>query len=148
MRSSDQQVTGIRVLDISEEGAKAIEAMFNQVIQEINLQETSIIDIRITDNHCFLLFFSVIYRGLRERLGCIWLCRCFFHVYCFLLCIQRHRFGWRRARRTSTTITAFSYSARGLLPFGRTTHLAQRRFRGSCTYCRSPSGNNQNTATP
>ncbi len=55
MRSSDQQVTGIRVLDISEEGAKAIEAMFNQVIEEINLQETPIIDIRITDNHCFLL---------------------------------------------------------------------------------------------
>ena len=55
MRNSDQEVTGIRVLDISEEGAKAIEAMFNQVIEEINIQETSIIDIRITDNHCFLL---------------------------------------------------------------------------------------------
>ena len=55
MRNSDQEVTSIRVLDISEEGAKAIEAMFNQVIEEINIQETSIIDIRITDNHCFLL---------------------------------------------------------------------------------------------
>jgi len=55
MRNSDQQVTGIRVLDISEESAKTIEAMFNQVIEEINLQETSIIDVRITDNHCFLL---------------------------------------------------------------------------------------------
>ena len=55
MRNSDQQVTGIRVLDISEEGPKAIEAMFNQVIEEINIQETSIIDVQITDNHCFLL---------------------------------------------------------------------------------------------
>ena len=55
MRSSDQQVTGLRVLDISEEGAKAIEAMFNQVIEEINTEETPIIDVRITDNHCFLL---------------------------------------------------------------------------------------------
>ncbi len=40
MRNSDQKVTGIRVLDIAEEGAKAIETMFNKVIQEINLQET------------------------------------------------------------------------------------------------------------
>ena len=55
MRNSDQEVTGIRVLDISEEGAKAIEAMFNQVIEEINIQETPIIDVQITDNHCFLL---------------------------------------------------------------------------------------------
>ncbi|MDG1928622.1 MAG: hypothetical protein P8I45_02800 [Nitrospinaceae bacterium] len=55
MRNSDQQVTGIRVLDISEEGPKAIEAMFNQAIEEINIQENSIIDVQITDNHCFLL---------------------------------------------------------------------------------------------
>lgn len=55
MRNSDQKVTGIRVLDIAEEGAKAIETMFNKVIQEINLQETPIIDVRVTDNHCFLL---------------------------------------------------------------------------------------------
>ena len=55
MRNSDQQVTGIRVLDISEEGPKAIEAMFNQVIAEINIQENSIVDVQITDNHSFLL---------------------------------------------------------------------------------------------
>ena len=55
MRNSDQKVTGIRVLDIAEEGAKAIEDMFNKVIKEINLQETPIIDVRVTDNHCFLL---------------------------------------------------------------------------------------------
>ena len=55
MKNSDQKVTGIRVLDISEEGAKAIEAMFNKVVEEINQQETPIIDVRVTDNHCFLL---------------------------------------------------------------------------------------------
>ncbi|MFT4578794.1 MAG: hypothetical protein ACI8PD_001225 [Nitrospinales bacterium] len=55
MRNSEQIVTGIRVLDISEEGAKAIEAMFNKVVEEINQQDTPIIDVRITDNHCFLL---------------------------------------------------------------------------------------------
>ncbi len=55
MKNSDQKVTGIRVLDISEEGAKAIEAMFNKVVKEINQQDTPIIDVRVTDNHCFLL---------------------------------------------------------------------------------------------
>jgi len=39
MRNSDQEVTGIRVVDISEEGAKIIE-MVNQVIEEIKIQET------------------------------------------------------------------------------------------------------------
>ena len=43
------------MLDISEEAPKTIEAMFNQVIEEINIQENSIIDVQITDNHCFLL---------------------------------------------------------------------------------------------
>ena len=55
MRNPEQKVTGIRVLDISEEGAKAIEAMFNKVVEEINQQDTPIIDVRVTDNHCFLL---------------------------------------------------------------------------------------------
>ena len=50
MRNSGQQVTGIRVLDISEEGPKAIEAMFNQVIEEINIQEISIIEVQNTEN--------------------------------------------------------------------------------------------------
>lgn len=55
MKNPEQKVTGIRVLDISEEGAKAIEAMFNKVVEEINQQDTPIIDVRVTDNHCFLL---------------------------------------------------------------------------------------------
>ncbi|MEK9630153.1 MAG: hypothetical protein VW455_14170 [Nitrospinota bacterium] len=55
MKNSDQKLTGIRVLDIAEEGAKTIETMFNKVVEELNLQKTPIIDVRVTDNHCFLL---------------------------------------------------------------------------------------------
>lgn len=55
MRDSELKVTSIRVLDISEEGTKTIEAMFNKAVEEINQQDTPIIDVRITDNHCFLL---------------------------------------------------------------------------------------------
>ena len=55
MQNSEQKITGIRVLDISEEGAKAIEEMLNKVVQEINQQNTPIVDVRVTDNHCFLL---------------------------------------------------------------------------------------------
>ena len=55
MGNLDQKITGIRVLDIAEEGAKAIETMVNNMVKEINQQNTPIIDVRITDNHCFLL---------------------------------------------------------------------------------------------
>jgi len=55
--------------------------------------------------------------------------------------------GGGRARRTSTTITAFSYSTRGLFASGRTVDLAQQRLCGSCTYYRCPRRGNQNTAT-
>ena len=55
MENLDQKITGIRVLDIAEEGAKAIETMVNNMVKEINQQDTPIIDVRVTDNHCFLL---------------------------------------------------------------------------------------------
>ncbi|MBC8283049.1 MAG: hypothetical protein H8E32_04490 [Nitrospinae bacterium] len=55
MQNPDRKVTGVRVLDISEEGAKAIEAMFNKAVAEINQDATPIVDVRVTDNHCFLL---------------------------------------------------------------------------------------------
>jgi hypothetical protein len=55
MRNLDPKITGIRVLDIAEEGAKAIETMVNKMVEEINQQDTPIIDVRLTDNHCFLL---------------------------------------------------------------------------------------------
>ncbi len=55
MAIDKQKVTGVRVLDIAEEGAKAIETMVNKVIEDVNRQQIPIIDIRVTDNHCFLL---------------------------------------------------------------------------------------------
>lgn len=55
MGNLDQKITGVRVLDIAEEGAKAIEAMFTKVVEEINQQNTPIIDVRVTENHCFIL---------------------------------------------------------------------------------------------
>ena len=55
MENIDQKITGIRVLDIAEEGAKVIETMVNNMVKEINQQDTPIIDVRFTDNHCFLL---------------------------------------------------------------------------------------------
>jgi hypothetical protein len=55
MENLDQKITGVRVLDIAEEGAKAIEAMFNKMVEEIDQQDFPIIDVRVTDNHCFLL---------------------------------------------------------------------------------------------
>jgi len=55
MSLNSKKVTGIRVLDIAEEGAKAIETMVNKVIQEMHQQKTPIIDIQVTDTNCFLI---------------------------------------------------------------------------------------------
>ena len=51
----NQTVTGIRVLDIAEEGPLAIEAMVNQVIKEVQQQEIPIVDIQVTDANCFII---------------------------------------------------------------------------------------------
>jgi hypothetical protein len=51
----NQKVTGIRVLDIAEEGALAIENMVNQVIQDVQEQDVPIVDIQVTDTNCFLI---------------------------------------------------------------------------------------------
>jgi uncharacterized protein YkvS len=55
MGNPDQKITGVRVLDIAEEGAKAIELMFNKVVEKINYHNSPIIDIQVTDNYCFIL---------------------------------------------------------------------------------------------
>tara|TARA_B100000745_G_scaffold223321_1_gene149070 strand:+ start:299 stop:487 length:189 start_codon:yes stop_codon:yes gene_type:complete len=49
------KVTGVRVLDIAEEGATAIETMVNQVIKEVQQQKIPIVDIQITDTNCFII---------------------------------------------------------------------------------------------
>ncbi len=51
----NQKVTGIRVLDIAEEGATAIETMVNQVIKEVQQQKIPIIDIQLTDTNCIII---------------------------------------------------------------------------------------------
>ena len=55
MSLHNQTVTGIRVLDIAEEGATAIETMVNQVIKEVQQQKIPIVDIQITDTNCFII---------------------------------------------------------------------------------------------
>lgn len=55
MSLNNQIVTGIRVLDIAEEGAAAIDNMVNKVIQEMHQQKIPIIDIQVTDTNCFLI---------------------------------------------------------------------------------------------
>ena len=55
MKNLEQKITGIRALDIAEEGEKAIETMVNNMVKKVNQQNTPIIDVRFTDNHCFLL---------------------------------------------------------------------------------------------
>ena len=51
----NRKVTGVRVLDIAEEGATAIETMVNQAIKEAQQQKIPIVDIQITDTNCFLI---------------------------------------------------------------------------------------------
>jgi hypothetical protein len=55
MSLNNQIVTGIKVLDIAEEGAAAIDAMVNKVIHELHEQQTPIIDIQVTETNCFLI---------------------------------------------------------------------------------------------
>ena len=53
MSIHNKKVTDIRVLDIAEEGATAIDKMFNKDIEEMHQQDTPIIDIQVTDNNVF-----------------------------------------------------------------------------------------------
>jgi uncharacterized protein (UPF0212 family) len=51
----NRKVTGVRVLDIAEEGATAIETMVNQAIKEVQQQKIPIVDIQVTDTNCFII---------------------------------------------------------------------------------------------
>jgi len=55
MSLNNQIVSSVRVLDIAEEGAAAIDTMVNKVIQELRQQKIPIIDIQVTDTNCFLI---------------------------------------------------------------------------------------------
>jgi hypothetical protein len=45
----------VRVLDIVEEGTKAIELIFNKVVKEINQDNTPIIYIQFLENHFYII---------------------------------------------------------------------------------------------
>ena len=55
MSINNQKVGGVRVLDIAEEGALAIEKMVNNAIEEVKQQNIPIIDIQVTDTNCFII---------------------------------------------------------------------------------------------
>lgn len=48
-------ISGIRVIDIMEEGAESIEKMVNSAIKEINERNIKILDIQITGNNLILV---------------------------------------------------------------------------------------------
>ena len=51
----NQKMTGIKVMNIMEESAGAIEKMVNKAIQEVADNNKVIIDIKITDDNIFLI---------------------------------------------------------------------------------------------
>ena len=55
MLIDDQKMTGIKVMNIMEESAGAIEKMVNKAIQEVADKNKVIIDIKITDDIIFLI---------------------------------------------------------------------------------------------
>ena len=50
-----QKMTGIKVMNIMEESADAIEKMVNKAILEVAENNKVILDIRITDDNLFLI---------------------------------------------------------------------------------------------
>jgi hypothetical protein len=52
---NEQKMTGIKVMNIMEESAGAIEKMVNKAIQEVAENNKVILDIKITDDNIFLI---------------------------------------------------------------------------------------------
>ncbi len=50
-----KKVLGVKVINILEENAEAIEKMVNEAIHEINRQGNEILDIQITGDNIFLI---------------------------------------------------------------------------------------------
>ncbi len=50
------EITGVKVVNIIEENAQAIESMVNQAIQEIKEQNLILVDIQTTEDNIFLIF--------------------------------------------------------------------------------------------
>ena len=52
---NEQKMTGIKVMNIMEESAEAIEKMVNKAILEVSDKNKVILDIKITDDNIFLI---------------------------------------------------------------------------------------------
>ena len=52
---NEQKMTGIKVMNIMEESADAIEKMVNKAILEVADKNKVILDIKITDDNLFLI---------------------------------------------------------------------------------------------
>jgi len=52
---NEQKMTGIKVMNIMEESADAIEKMVTKAIQEVADKNKVILDIKITDDNLFLI---------------------------------------------------------------------------------------------
>jgi hypothetical protein len=50
-----EKITGIRVFNIMEEGASAIEGMVNKAIKEINQEKIKIVDIQLTGDNLVII---------------------------------------------------------------------------------------------
>lgn len=55
MSLTGKKVLGVKVINILEENANAIEKMVNEAIHEINRQGNEILDIQITGDNIFLI---------------------------------------------------------------------------------------------
>ena len=55
MRPRGYQVVGVKVINIIEESAQAIEGMVNKAIGEIHQQGQELLDIQTTGDHIFLI---------------------------------------------------------------------------------------------
>ena len=55
MNFEENQMAGIKVMNIMEESADAIEKMVNKAIIEVEEQNQIILDIKITDDNIFLI---------------------------------------------------------------------------------------------
>ncbi|MFQ5717879.1 MAG: hypothetical protein ACE5GQ_12375 [Nitrospinales bacterium] len=55
MRLPEKKVIGIKVVNIFEENASAIEKMANKIIDSIHEQNNKILDIQITEDNIFFI---------------------------------------------------------------------------------------------
>ncbi len=56
MNLEDVEISGVKVINIIEENAQAIESMVNKAIEEIKVQNKILVDIQTTEDNIFLIF--------------------------------------------------------------------------------------------